>query len=133
MKRGGGAFISLYKGDINSGSYKFKITILFRIMMTHGGTYHHYYNSQKTTHIIASNLPGWLIIFRSVWISISLHRKISLIGRPIFMLTFIFYGCFFLFGRKLSSPFSIKKKRPRRKKTLKRFLNLFTFKIKFLW
>ena len=31
---------------------------LKRIMMTHGGVYHHYYNSHKTTHIIASNLPG---------------------------------------------------------------------------
>ena len=29
---------------------------LKRIMMTHGGVFHHYKNS-KTTHIIASNLP----------------------------------------------------------------------------
>jgi DNA repair protein REV1 len=26
-------------------------------MMEHGGVYHHYYSSRKTTHIIASNLP----------------------------------------------------------------------------
>ena len=25
--------------------------------MEHSGVYHHYYNSRKTTHIIASNLP----------------------------------------------------------------------------
>jgi hypothetical protein len=30
---------------------------MVRIMMEHGGVYHHYYNSRKTTHIIASNLP----------------------------------------------------------------------------
>ena len=29
---------------------------LKRIMLAHGGTYHHYYNSKTTTHIIASNL-----------------------------------------------------------------------------
>ncbi len=26
-------------------------------MMEHGGVYCHYFNSRKTTHIIASNLP----------------------------------------------------------------------------
>ena len=26
-------------------------------MMMNGGTYHHYFNSRKTTHIIATNLP----------------------------------------------------------------------------
>ena len=30
---------------------------LKRIMMMNGGTYHHYFNSRKTTHIIATNLP----------------------------------------------------------------------------
>nr|XP_045618636.1 DNA repair protein REV1-like [Procambarus clarkii] len=30
---------------------------LKRIMMTNGGTYHHYYSRSNTTHIIASNLP----------------------------------------------------------------------------
>lgn len=30
---------------------------LKRIMMTNGGTYHHYYSRSKTTHIIANNLP----------------------------------------------------------------------------
>lgn len=29
---------------------------LKRIMLSHGGTYHHYYNSRTTTHIVASNL-----------------------------------------------------------------------------
>ncbi len=29
---------------------------LKRLMLAHGGTYHHYYNSKTTTHIIASNL-----------------------------------------------------------------------------
>lgn len=31
---------------------------LKRIMISHGGIYHHYYNSNTTTHIIASNLCG---------------------------------------------------------------------------
>lgn len=31
---------------------------LKRIMITHGGTYHHYYSRTQTTHIIASNLPN---------------------------------------------------------------------------
>ncbi|KAG7176847.1 DNA repair protein REV1-like 1, partial [Homarus americanus] len=30
---------------------------LKRIMMTNGGTYHHYFSRSKTTHIIANNLP----------------------------------------------------------------------------
>ncbi|CAG0902746.1 unnamed protein product [Darwinula stevensoni] len=30
---------------------------LKRIMMTHGGTYHHYYSRHHTTHIVATNLP----------------------------------------------------------------------------
>ena len=30
---------------------------LKRIMMTHGGVFHHYFNPRKTTHIIAINLP----------------------------------------------------------------------------
>ena len=30
---------------------------LKRIMMTHGGTFHHYFNARKTTHYIATNLP----------------------------------------------------------------------------
>lgn len=30
---------------------------LKRIMMVHGGTFHHYFNPRKTTHIIAINLP----------------------------------------------------------------------------
>ncbi|XP_050719708.1 DNA repair protein REV1-like isoform X2 [Eriocheir sinensis] len=30
---------------------------LKRVMMVHGGTYHHYYSRSKTTHIIANNLP----------------------------------------------------------------------------
>lgn len=30
---------------------------LKRIMMMNGGTFHHYFNSKKTTHIIATNLP----------------------------------------------------------------------------
>ena len=29
---------------------------LKRLMISHGGVYHHYYNSRTTTHIIASNL-----------------------------------------------------------------------------
>lgn len=28
------------------------------LMLLHGGTYHHYYRSEKTTHVIASNLPN---------------------------------------------------------------------------
>lgn len=28
------------------------------IMLLHGGTYHHYYRSEKTTHVIATNLPN---------------------------------------------------------------------------
>ncbi|XP_063870475.1 DNA repair protein REV1-like isoform X3 [Scylla paramamosain] len=30
---------------------------LKRLMMVHGGTYHHYYSRSQTTHIIANNLP----------------------------------------------------------------------------
>ena len=30
---------------------------LKRIMMVNGGTFHHYFNDKKTTHIIAINLP----------------------------------------------------------------------------
>eukprot|EP00095_Tigriopus_kingsejongensis_P006647 snap_masked-scaffold363_size195477-processed-gene-0.12 protein:Tk06647 transcript:snap_masked-scaffold363_size195477-processed-gene-0.12-mRNA-1 annotation:"hypothetical protein DAPPUDRAFT_324417" len=30
---------------------------LKRVMMLHGGTFHHYFNTRKTTHIIATNLP----------------------------------------------------------------------------
>ncbi|KAJ1522287.1 hypothetical protein ONE63_002587 [Megalurothrips usitatus] len=29
-----------------------------RIMMIHGGVYHHYFSTERTTHIIASNLPN---------------------------------------------------------------------------
>lgn len=28
------------------------------IMLLHGGIYHHYYRSEKTTHVIATNLPN---------------------------------------------------------------------------
>ncbi|KAB7498160.1 DNA repair protein REV1 [Armadillidium nasatum] len=31
---------------------------LKRLMVAHGGTYHHYYSRTQTTHIIASNLPN---------------------------------------------------------------------------
>lgn len=30
---------------------------LKQLMVTHGGKYHHYYIANKTTHVIASNLP----------------------------------------------------------------------------
>ncbi|KAK7068222.1 deoxycytidyl transferase [Halocaridina rubra] len=53
---------------------------LKRIMMTNGGTYHHYYSRSKTTHIIASNLPDTKIknlntsrIVSPKWISDSLE------------------------------------------------------------
>jgi len=50
---------------------------LKRLMMSHGGIYHHYYNSAKTTHIIASNLPdvkikrlkGHELIVKPEWIT----------------------------------------------------------------
>ena len=48
---------------------------LKRIMMKHGGVYHHYYNSQKTTHIIASNLPG---IKRSIIVFIIFSKEKNL-------------------------------------------------------
>lgn len=28
------------------------------LMLLHGGTFHHYYRSERTTHVIASNLPN---------------------------------------------------------------------------
>lgn len=31
---------------------------LKKLMLQHGGMYHHYYSRSKVTHIIASNLPN---------------------------------------------------------------------------
>lgn len=36
---------------------------LKRIMMTNGGVFHHYLNTQKTTHIIATNLPDVKVLY----------------------------------------------------------------------
>jgi len=50
---------------------------LKRLMMTHDGVFHHYYNSHTTTHIIASNLPD-VKVSREKGISllvISEHKK----------------------------------------------------------
>ena len=66
-----------YLNELNEGQEKIKVSNIFsniaifvngyitptaeelkRLMLAHGGTYHHYYNSKTTTHIIASNLCG---------------------------------------------------------------------------
>lgn len=62
-----------------------------RIMMVHGGVYHHYINTQKTTHIIASNLPDVKIkqmksllinIVKPEWITACLKAKHQVDFRP---------------------------------------------------
>ncbi|GAV03305.1 hypothetical protein RvY_13749 [Ramazzottius varieornatus] len=54
---------------------------LKRLMMLHGGTYHLYYNTKKTTHIIASNLPYTKIVqlygkavVKPAWITESIRQ-----------------------------------------------------------
>ncbi|XP_026280569.1 DNA repair protein REV1 [Frankliniella occidentalis] len=62
-----------------------------RIMMVNGGVYHHYFSTQHTTHIIASNLPDVKIkqlknlhinIVKPEWITACLNASLQVDFRP---------------------------------------------------
>lgn len=68
---------------------------LKRIMLSHGGTYHHYYNSRSTTHIIASNLceakikklKGGEKYVKPEWITDSVQANMLLDFKPYLLYT----------------------------------------------
>lgn len=68
---------------------------LKRIMISHGGTYHHYFNSRTTTHIIASNLCEAKIkklrgnekFVKPEWITDSVKANILLDFKPYLLYT----------------------------------------------
>ncbi|XP_014250189.1 DNA repair protein REV1 isoform X2 [Cimex lectularius] len=64
------------------------------LMMKHGGTYHHYYQSGKTTHVIASNLPdskikqmNQLKVVKPTWITDSIKAGYILKYQDYLLLT----------------------------------------------
>ncbi|XP_034255032.1 DNA repair protein REV1 [Thrips palmi] len=67
-----------------------------RIMMVHGGVYHHYLSTERTTHIIASNLPDVKIkqmksllinIVKPEWITACLEAKHQVDFRPFLLIS----------------------------------------------
>ena len=68
---------------------------LKRLMQAHGGTYHHYYNSKTTTHIIASNLCDAKIkklkgdekFVKPEWITDSIQAQTLLDFKPYLLYT----------------------------------------------
>lgn len=67
-----------------------------RIMMVHGGVYHHYLSTEHTTHIIASNLPDVKIkqmksllinIVKPEWITACLEAKQQIDFRPFLLIS----------------------------------------------
>jgi len=55
---------------VNGHTEDFSGDEIKRVMMTHGGVFHHYFDSAKTTHVIASNLADTKV---SGWRSIPLY------------------------------------------------------------
>lgn len=85
---------------------------LKRIMMTNGGTFHHYFNAKKTTHIIATNLPDTKVknlkgnepICHPRWISESLQA-----GKVLDYRNYLLYSAQTTTQPKLNFPTTITK------------------------